>query len=210
MVKKLSLFEGFNFLDHILLSFHFIHCFPEFLTFLNLMVSQPSFHPMSSLISTILNSIFLGLHSIYSLPRNSTFQVPIFSNLHFSFLSHIELFISYICSAFSSSIVFFGFNCPKLSISPTHISSNVLFSFIPFHLIHCLSQIQHFPIFSIFPNPYIIHYLSNSQLLTPNMSTKRPIIVLRLEDSTTIYNSNTLSQTFGEWQSQKLILRKYE
>jgi hypothetical protein len=42
------------------------------------------------------------------------------------------------------------------------------------------------------------------------MSTKRPIIVLRLEDSTTIYNSNTLSQTFGEWQSQKLILRKYE
>jgi hypothetical protein len=33
--------------------------------------------------------------------------------------------------------------------------------------------------FSIFPNPRIIHYLSNSQLLTPNMSTKRPIIVLR-------------------------------
>lgn len=143
------------------------------------MVSQPSFHPMSSLISTILNSIFLGLHSIYHhLPWNSTFQVPIFSNLHFIpfpyWNFHILCLLSLLVHPLSSLD-----STVQSYPSPLPIYHPMFY----FPLFHFISSIV-FPTFnisqfSIFPNPYIIHYLSNSQLLTPNMSTKRPIIVLR-------------------------------
>jgi hypothetical protein len=196
-------------LDHILLSFHFIHCFPEF----NFLKFDGFSTFISSNVFTNFNYLKFYLSCAF-IPSIIYPEIQLSKFLSFqtfiSFLSHIEIFISYICSAFSSSIVFFGFNCPKLSISPLPIYHPMFY----FPLFHFISSIV-FPRFnisqfSIFPNPHIIHYLSNSQLLTPNISTKRPIIVLKMEDSTTIYNSNTLSQTFGEWQSRKLILRKYE
>lgn len=69
------------------------------LTFLNLMVSQPSFHPMSSLISTILNSIFIGpsFHLLSTLKFN--FPSSYFLKPSFHSFPILNFFISDICSA---------------------------------------------------------------------------------------------------------------
>ncbi len=95
--KIKSLCEGFNFLDHILLSFHFIHCFPEFnflkfdgfstfissnvftdFNYLKFYLSWPSFHLFSTSKFNFPSSYLFKTFIFHSFPILN-FSYPIFA-----------------------------------------------------------------------------------------------------------------------------------